>query len=77
MTCDTEHYTPFQSTPRIQDNIHNIRKVPGDFSSIVTCIKVALVSPEEHISTALKIRNLIIAIDPDMGESFDQHSFKV
>ncbi|UZJ55945.1 hypothetical protein CBS101457_005265 [Exobasidium rhododendri] len=53
-------------TPVVQDRIQHMRKVPGDYSSISTCIEIALVSPEEHIATALQVRNVILEQDPDM-----------
>lgn len=53
----------------MQDRIQQMRKVPGDFSSISTCMEIALVSAEEHIATALNVRNIIMEVDPDMSES--------
>lgn len=66
------HIDPFryESTPTIQDRMKDMRKAPGDFTSTIACIEVALVSAQEHIMAAMRVRDYILQIDPDMSESF-------
>ncbi|KAL6233917.1 hypothetical protein BDW75DRAFT_251720 [Aspergillus navahoensis] len=53
-------------TPFIQERMHLMRRVPGDPVSLRTCIECALGPAEEHASTAIKVRNHLDALDPDM-----------
>lgn len=46
----------------------DMRKAPGDFTSTIACIEVALVSAQEHIEAALRVRNIILQLDPHMSE---------
>lgn len=53
-------------TPVVQERIHEMRQAPGSPTSIETCINLAMVSPEEHASTAMFIRDTLHRLNPDM-----------
>ncbi|RDW93016.1 glycosyltransferase [Aspergillus mulundensis] len=53
-------------TPFIQERMHLMRRVPGDPVSLQTCIECALGPAEEHAATAIRVRDHLNALDPDM-----------
>ncbi|KAH8690244.1 putative glycosyltransferase [Talaromyces proteolyticus] len=53
-------------TPFIQERMPFMRRVPGDPVSLETCIEAALGAAEEHAETAIRVRDHLNALDPDM-----------
>ena len=58
----------FGSTPFIQDRMSLMRRSPGDPVSFETCIEAALGPAEDHAATAIKVRDHLEAIDPNISE---------
>lgn len=54
-------------TAFIQTRMHLMRRVPGDPVSLETCIEAALGPADEHAATALRVRDHINEVDPDMS----------
>lgn len=45
-----------------------MRRSPGDPVSFETCIEAALGPAEDHAATAIKVRDHLEAIDPNISE---------
>ncbi|KAJ5567696.1 glycosyltransferase [Penicillium sp. DV-2018c] len=53
-------------TSFMQDRMHLMRSPPGDPISLETCIEASLGSEEEQATTAVRVRDYLNALDPDM-----------
>lgn len=51
----------------VQDRVEFMRRAPGDAISLQTCIEAALCPAEDLAEMAIKTRDQLNALDPDMS----------